>query len=849
MWRQTLAMVAVVVLAASAASAAPGQLTGEGEVRVVWADGDSGLVVTSRADGSDQRGFYAGGAPSPAPNGSAIAVVAPGRSRLLVVPTDDGAAVTVFDGTEMAGRVFSVAWSPDSSWLAFEVETPPEGDEDAHAGNRVDVWMVNGDGSGARNLTPSTTAYEWDPVWSPDGTEVLFTRHPNPAGLDLEILDGLGAQELWLVDVDTGRQRQVTDEPDVAFATSEAGFRTDGATVFANGHDVVGTELEDLGTISVWQVDVATGAATPVVAGDGNTDAILLDVSSRGELLYRIRDEAGSLVWIADEDGSNSRRLDPRGEGVKGVYRAEFSPDGTQLVMLAFDNSQFHVVQANTGNGAQVALASGPRLGSVGWVTSPVTRTSARQLLAAPSIGDPLPSESRSWDGISADLNGDSKADLVLTRHHSNKAYKKDEIPQRWIDQTEQNMDCGGENDPCAYPFVDMEDGVWLRKSTATWPWALDDFELAFKFGTTSAPFYRDRHGCAVGNLDGETLSGDTFANDIVCATGAGSGFTKGKPFEVYIGAVSGGTVTYSNETEFEDEYGQPPVGWGFDSRCDYCSGRNVALTDYDSDGDDDVIVVVKDLKSGGSFVTWDHDGDPTTAEVNKSSNRVLRNDEVAGERVLVWDHDSNFDEATVAGQCIDTLNLYPENDSRLDLVTCDYDGNVTIWRANWTAGDLTDNTSYHLTGTVPTWHVVGASDDYIVGSNNNAGIEVWGRKEGTNQQYEWKFDVDAGTGTDEIDGYVALIEVVGNWAYVTVRGEGDTDSLLDTCLTGAHGTGYDYEESVIVNLENEYLYPMPLVEGGCQGRAVEYGNVWFLTLNGWTKTVGPVEFRRYDTQ
>ncbi len=41
----------------------------------------------------------------------------------------------------------------------------------------------------------------------------------------------------------------------------------------------------------------------------------------------------------------------------------------------------------------------------------------------------------------------------------------------------------------------------------------------------------------------------------------------------------------------------------------------------------------------------------------------------------------------------------------------------------------------------------------------------------------------------------------------------------------------------------------MPLVEGGCQGRAVEDGNVWFLTLNGWTKTVGPVEFQRYDTE
>jgi hypothetical protein len=484
-------------------------------------------------------------------------------------------------------------------------------------------------------------------------------------------------------------------------------------------------------------------------------------------------------------------------------------------------------------------------------VAAPVPRTAARQPLAVPSIGDPLPSESRSWDGVGADLDGDGDMDLVLTRHHSNNAYLASADPPVWIRPSELDTKCNlPAGDPCTYPFRDMEDGVWLRKDGASAPWSPDDFELAFRFGDPRA-YFRDRHGCAVGNLDRETLNGEPFANDIVCATGAGSGLATGKPFEVYVGDADGTTVSYSNQTEFERRYGKPAVGWGFDSRCDYCRGRSVVLTDYDADGDDDVIVVVKPLKASKGFVLYDHDGDGGTPKVAKSSNRVLEN--IGGE--LVWDHDSNFDQASnaglgVAGHCIDTLNLFPANDSRLDLVTCGYDGSVTVWRANASVGDLTDKTRYHLRGKLPTWHVVAASDDWIVGSNENSGIEVWGRKAGTNQQFEWKRDVAAGTGADEIDGFVARIEVNGKWAYVTIRGEGDTTSLVDTCGNAKdHGYGYDYKPSVIVRLTDGKVFPMPLVAQGCPGSAVAYGSNWFLTLNGWTKTMGPVEFHRYDTK
>jgi len=59
------------------------------------------------------------------------------------------------------------AWSPDGQRLAFS---------SARNGGRTDIWVVNRDGSGLRNLTPNTP--NWDdsaPTWSPDGTQIAFT--------------------------------------------------------------------------------------------------------------------------------------------------------------------------------------------------------------------------------------------------------------------------------------------------------------------------------------------------------------------------------------------------------------------------------------------------------------------------------------------------------------------------------------------------------------------------------------------------------------------------------------------------------------------------------------------------
>jgi hypothetical protein len=85
----------------------------------------------------------------------------------------------------------SIAWSPDGSTLAL----------DWRAGDRSVLTVVGVDGSGWRVLTEGP-GFEgpFDPVWSPDGDRIAYTRGPtDPAKDDLE---------LWTIGADgSGRVR------------------------------------------------------------------------------------------------------------------------------------------------------------------------------------------------------------------------------------------------------------------------------------------------------------------------------------------------------------------------------------------------------------------------------------------------------------------------------------------------------------------------------------------------------------------------------------------------------------------------------------------------------------------
>jgi len=68
-------------------------------------------------------------------------------------------------------RWMRLSWSPDGKKIAFH--------DFSDVSESIDIFVVNVDGSGRRNLTPDHTHLDLTPVWSPDGSKILFSRYDN----------------------------------------------------------------------------------------------------------------------------------------------------------------------------------------------------------------------------------------------------------------------------------------------------------------------------------------------------------------------------------------------------------------------------------------------------------------------------------------------------------------------------------------------------------------------------------------------------------------------------------------------------------------------------------------------
>lgn len=73
-------------------------------------------------------------------------------------------------------REVNQSYSPDGRMIAFDAH----GDGVTwESGRQWDIWLMNADGSGRRNLTARNNVNDWGPSWSPDGKTIVFLSDTN----------------------------------------------------------------------------------------------------------------------------------------------------------------------------------------------------------------------------------------------------------------------------------------------------------------------------------------------------------------------------------------------------------------------------------------------------------------------------------------------------------------------------------------------------------------------------------------------------------------------------------------------------------------------------------------------
>lgn len=164
---------------------------------------------------------------------------------------------------------FLPAWSPDGTRVAFTREFR----------GSAEIFLMNADGSGVKQLTHDRAAHDQHPTWSPDGGRIAYTSHSE------------SDQDLFVMNVDGSQATRVTDGP---FEASDPAWSPDGTQLaFSCDADLCLVGFEE-GSRPVQLVGTVTAEFSPRWSPDGEWLAFG----------YAPLGEGGDLgAWLARPDG------------------------------------------------------------------------------------------------------------------------------------------------------------------------------------------------------------------------------------------------------------------------------------------------------------------------------------------------------------------------------------------------------------------------------------------------------------------------------------------------------------------------------------------------------------------
>jgi Tol biopolymer transport system component len=193
----------------------------------------------------------------------------------------DGTALTPLTRTTVVPAANSNAnsnspmWSPDGTRIVFFSARNIDLSDSPNLNSTTNIWTINADGTNLKALTKATAlnASSMSPRWSPDGRQIVFSSALNIDGSNSANLNS--TSNLWRMDADGTNLLPLTH---ATGGTKQVGTAlpfwspTGSRVIFGFSLKLDGTDAQnDNDTLNVWRFDVKSGAVSPLTKGTANT--------------------------------------------------------------------------------------------------------------------------------------------------------------------------------------------------------------------------------------------------------------------------------------------------------------------------------------------------------------------------------------------------------------------------------------------------------------------------------------------------------------------------------------------------------------------------------------------------